>query len=68
MFARWSPVHRAVEAPGTARLAAEGPPAAVAAGGPAESNFPQAVVACHGVLAAATYVLVLLTALNISGS
>ena len=35
---------------------------------PPESHFPEAVVACHGVLAVATYVLVLLTSLKVGGS
>jgi manganese efflux pump family protein len=65
MFARWIPVHRAVEVP-TGTSPATAIPADL--GRPAESNFPQAVVACHGALATATYVLVLLTALDLGGS
>jgi hypothetical protein len=71
MFARWIPVHRGVDEPVPALVPFPGdlspfpgdPPAA-----PPESNFPVAVVACHGLLAATTYVLVLLTALNVGGS
>jgi hypothetical protein len=70
MFARWIPVHRGPDrpaaptpAPGTS-TPAPGTPMAV----PPESHFPEAVVACHGVLAATTYILVLLTSLNVGGS
>ena len=70
MFARWIPVHRGSDEPVTqvaflgAPLPFPGDPPAT----PPESNFPVAVVACHGLLAASTYVLVLLTALNVGGS
>jgi hypothetical protein len=45
-----------------------GPGAATTDQGPAERHFPVAVVAGHGILAVATVVLVLLTALGIGGS
>jgi hypothetical protein len=70
MFARWIPVHRGpdeavthVPFPGNPLPFPGDPPDA-----PPESNFPVAVVACHGLLAATTYALVLLTALNVGGS
>jgi hypothetical protein len=64
MFARWLGVVRArvpVAAP------ASGPPSAVAEGGlvPAERHLPVPVVVGHGLLAAATLVLVLLAALGV---
>jgi hypothetical protein len=37
-------------------------------GPPAEQNFPVAVVAAHGVFAATTFTLVLLTALGIGAA
>lgn len=52
MLARWIPVYRA---------AATDP-------APAERSFPPIIVAAHGVLAATTLVLVLLTALGIGES
>jgi small-conductance mechanosensitive channel len=56
MFARWIPVHRGdrYERP------YGGQP-----GRPPESHFPEVVVASHGVLAVTTYILVLLTTLNV---
>jgi hypothetical protein len=54
MFARWLPGYRAKEA--------------ATADGPAERHFPVPVVAGHGLFAATTLVLVLLTALGIGGS
>jgi hypothetical protein len=54
MLLRWLPVYRA-------RADAEAPE-------PAERHFPVAVVGGHGVLAVATVVLVLLTALGVGGS
>src|SRR5436190_19946886 len=42
--------------------------AEVTAGTPAEQHFPVAVVALHGLLAATTLVLVLLTAMGVGGS
>ncbi|MEU3783056.1 hypothetical protein [Streptomyces sp900129855] len=65
MLARWIPVHRS-------RSAVTAAPAAAAAGTeatvPAERHFPLPVVLAHGLLAVATLVLVLLTALGIGGS
>jgi hypothetical protein len=63
MLARWIPTYRA-------RATASATPAAapVAAESPAEGHFPVAVVAGHGVLAAVTLVLVLLTDLGVGGS
>jgi hypothetical protein len=63
MFARWIPVHRGPDRP-TAPARPAGNPVAV----PPESHFPEAVVACHGLLAATTYVLVALSTLNVGGS
>lgn len=61
MLARWVPVYRA---PATAGRTGGG--AATASGAaPPEQHFPPAVVGGHGVLAVATLVLVLLTALGI---
>lgn len=62
MFARWIPVYQGPAQPSTPQ-----PPAAMLAV-PAEGNFPVAVVAIHGLLAGATVVLVLLTALGVGGS
>jgi hypothetical protein len=61
MLARWIPTYR------TTRSAPVGSTAGTAAAGPAERHFPLAAVAGHGVLAATTLVLVLLTALEIGG-
>lgn len=63
MFARWIPVHRGPDEPVTPEPFPGDPPVT-----PPESNFPVAIVACHGLLAGSTYVLVLLTALNVGGS
>jgi hypothetical protein len=60
MLARWVPTYRA-----RTTVAAGGPGTTEA---PAERHFPVAVVGMHGLLAAATLVLVLLTALGIGGS
>jgi hypothetical protein len=57
MLFRWLPVYRAR----TTGQVAE-------AGEPAERHFPVAIVGGHGVLAVATLVLVLLTALGVGGS
>jgi hypothetical protein len=62
MFARWIPVYREPAPPG--QLAQAGRALAI----PAEGNFPLAVIAAHGLLAAATLVLVFLTALGVGGS
>ena len=72
MFARWLGTYRnqaatpvfATAGGGSSGGAAPGDGAAV----PAERHFPVPVVAAHGVLAAATLVLVLLTALGAGGS
>lgn len=70
MLARWIPTYRAQRlvsvgaASGGSGGASGGPDGA----GPAERHFPVAAVAGHGVLAATTLVLVLLTALKIGGS
>ncbi|GGW68916.1 hypothetical protein GCM10010503_52630 [Streptomyces lucensis JCM 4490] len=65
MLARWLPVHRDRATAGAAVTAggpgAEGPV-------PAERHFPVPVVLAHGLLAVATLVLVLLTALGVGGS
>lgn len=65
MLARWVPVYRE-------RSAASAPPGpgahAAGAGVPPERHFPLAVVGGHGVLAVATLVLVLLTAVGVGGS
>jgi hypothetical protein len=64
LLARWLPTYRA-----RARVPSAGPGAAT--GGeqvPAEKHFPVAVVAGHGILAVITLVLVLITALGLSGS
>jgi hypothetical protein len=73
MFARWLGVYRAA-APAPAFATAGHGPASDGASvsqpetAPAERHFPVPVVAAHGILAAATLVLVLLTALGIGGS
>jgi hypothetical protein len=65
MLARWIPVHRdRTTAGATPAAATPGAEAAV----PAERHFPVAVVVAHGLLAVATLVLVLLTALGVGGS
>ncbi|MDX2593085.1 MULTISPECIES: hypothetical protein [Streptomyces] len=62
MFARWVPVHRTAA------------PASAAVGDareettPAERHLPVPVVAAHGLLGAASLVLVLLAALGVGGS
>jgi hypothetical protein len=58
MFARWIPVYREPETRGT------GPLAVAAHSGPAEGNFPVAVVAAHGLFAVTTLVLAILAALG----
>lgn len=66
MFARWLTVYRArVPVPVPA-----GPPSAAAGGGvvPAERHLPVPIVAAHGVLAATTLVLALLSAIGVGGS
>ncbi|MYS88822.1 MULTISPECIES: hypothetical protein [Streptomyces] len=65
MLARWIPVYQS-------RSRAQATPAATAPGTdgtvPAERHFPLPVVVAHGLLAVATLVLVLLTALGVGGS
>jgi len=58
MFARWIPVYREPETRATGQLSA------AAHSGPAEGNFPVAVVAAHGVFAVTTLVLAILAALG----
>ncbi|GHE91247.1 hypothetical protein ACWDSD_09170 [Streptomyces spiralis] len=65
MLARWIPVHRDRATAGAAAAAA-GP--GDEGGVPAERHFPVPVVLAHGLLAVATLVLVLLTALGVGGS
>ncbi|TGB17395.1 hypothetical protein E4099_03620 [Streptomyces palmae] len=62
MLARWIPVYRERATAG-APAGARGAEGAV----PAERHFPVPVVLAHGLLAVATLVLVLLTALGIGG-
>jgi hypothetical protein len=70
MAGRWLGVYRAHQAPSAvmvpagARGAGPEAPAPV----PPERNLPVPVVVAHGVLAAATVVLVILTALDVGGS
>ena len=78
MFARWLPVYRAPALPmATAALTGPGWPAGATEGtpaagpmfeAPAESHFPVAVIAAHGLLAGVTLVLVVLTTLGVGGS
>ena len=76
MVVRWIGVYRAYRAPALAAVhaaaaatqSAFGPvtsPAVPAS--PPERNFPVAIVACHGVFAVATVILVLLAALGVFG-
>jgi hypothetical protein len=58
MFARWIPVYREPETRATGQLSA------AAHSGPAEGNFPVAVVAAHGMFAVTTLVLAILAALG----
>lgn len=80
MFARWLPVYREPALPvppavltgpgwpaGTVLPAAETPPAGQLYAAPAESHFPVAVIAAHGLLAGVTLVLVVLTILGVGG-
>jgi hypothetical protein len=66
MFARWIPSYRARET--AAAGSGGGPGAAASDPAPAEQHFPVMVVGGHGLLAVATVVLVLLTALGVGGS
>jgi hypothetical protein len=67
MFVRWIPTYRARA---TVTAGRTGGPGAAPAGDrvPAERHFPVAVVGAHGVLAVATVVLVVLSALGVGGS
>lgn len=80
MFARWLPSFRTTPTraptpaptpvpaggPATAGRHASGEPVRTTA--PPERHFPVPIVALHGLLAATTLILVLLTALNVGGS
>jgi hypothetical protein len=67
MFALWVPTFRAAHArAGTAPAPAAEPAAPAAA--PAERHFPVLIVAGHGLLAATTLVLVILTMAGVGGS
>ena len=78
MFARWIPTYRGMRspaAPGPATATAGGGTSSVATAqatttfaGPAERHFPLPVVVGHGLLAATTLVLVLLTLAGVGGS
>ncbi|MFF0499021.1 hypothetical protein ACFYU5_21635 [Nocardia aobensis] len=69
MFFRWLPVFRTRTANhATPDHAATNVAGAHEAAEPAERHFPVAIVGGHGVLAVATLVLVLLTALGVGGS
>lgn len=63
MLLRWMPTYRARSTSGDSA-----PGTGTPSGVPAEAAFPVVVVLGHGVLAVATLVLVLLTALEIGGS
>jgi hypothetical protein len=69
MFMRWLGVRRAATATAGAGAGTATPPAGEprSAEEPAERGLPVPVVALHGVLAVATVVLVLLTALGVGG-
>ncbi|GLY69025.1 hypothetical protein [Amycolatopsis taiwanensis] len=68
MFVRWIPSYQARRTV-TAAADAGGPGAATAAETPpAEQHFPVVVIGAHGLLAVATVVLVLLSALGVGGS
>jgi hypothetical protein len=60
MFLRWIPVYRGPSEP----VGLAGAPHAVPEI-PAEGHFPVILVACHGVLAVSTLILVLLTTLGV---
>jgi hypothetical protein len=73
MFARWLPTYRATRRTAEPVLAGGAPAAAPtseapAGAGPAERHFPVAIVAGHGLLAATTLVLVLVTLVGGAGS
>jgi hypothetical protein len=58
MFLRWIPVYQGSDDP-------VGAPGGAAYDVPAEGHFPVILVACHGLLAVTTLILVLLTALGV---
>jgi hypothetical protein len=62
MFGIWAKHRQAAATAGTATAASAG------GGAPAEQSFPVAVIGAHGLFAATTIVLVLLTALGVEGS
>jgi len=70
MFARWIPTYRQHHVPAPVGAGQGAPATTSTAGvdGPAERHFPVAIVVGHGLLAATTLVLVLLTALEVGGS
>jgi hypothetical protein len=81
MFARWLPVYREPALPAAAAVltgpgwpaetvvpAEEMPSAGQLYAAPAESHFPVAVIAAHGLLAGVTLILVVLTTLGVGGS
>ena len=65
MLALW--LQRRQAAPATAEAGA-GPTVGLEGSTPAEQYFPVSIVVAHGLLAASTLVLVLLSALKIGGS
>jgi hypothetical protein len=68
MAVRWIGVYRAYKAPIAVAVATGAPGADLETAAPPERNLPVPVVIAHGVFAAATIVLVLLTALDVGGS
>lgn len=69
MLARWIPTYRSHSVTAATGAGSAGTRSVAApADGPAERHFPVAIVAGHGLLAASTLVLVLLTALGVGGS
>jgi hypothetical protein len=60
MFLRWIPVYRGSDQPA-------GTSGGTVYDTPAEGHFPVILVACHGLLAVTTLILVLLTALGAAG-
>jgi len=67
MLALWIPTFQASRS-ATVPVHTASPAAATETSGPAERHFPVAIVAGHGLLAATTLVLVLLTMVGIGGS
>jgi len=72
MFARWLPTYQstrnAARAPAGVTTSSAGAGSTTTAAGAAERHFPVPIVIGHGVLAAATLVLVLLTLIGVGGS